>query len=83
MQFTPLHFAAKTGKIEVCKILIELGADVYATTYVGKNMMHLAAEKNQAASLYFFMKLNVDINAQDSSGATPLHWACQADMDNS
>ena len=39
-------------------------------------MLHVAAQGDQASSLYCFKRLGVDINAQDDKGSTPLHWAC-------
>jgi ankyrin repeat protein len=39
-------------------------------------MLHVAAQGDSAASIYFFGLIKMDINARDSRNCTPLHWAC-------
>ena len=43
--------------------------------------MHVAAQNDQAASLYIFKELGLDINAEDYKGATPLDWAVHKGME--
>ena len=38
-------------------------------------MLHVAAQGDQPASLYFFRKLGLDIDSRDKRQSTPLHWA--------
>ena len=61
--------------------LMKHGADKNAENAFGLNMIHVAAQGDQAASLYYFKKINVDINKQDKRGSTPLHWACYSDAE--
>lgn len=44
--------------------------------YNGLNMMHVAAQGDQAAPLYLFKMIGININEVDFRGSTPLHWAC-------
>lgn len=43
---TPLHLAAATGQLEVCKLLLELGANIDATDDKGQKPIHVAAQNN-------------------------------------
>jgi len=75
-KFSPMHFASFKGNINAVELLINQGGDVHQRNGFGLNMLHVAAQGDQSSSLYCFKKLNVDINAQDDKGSTPLHWAC-------
>jgi palmitoyltransferase len=52
------------------------GADIYALNKNKLNMLHVAAQNDQAISLYYFKLKKLDINAVDEQGNTPLHWSC-------
>jgi ankyrin repeat protein len=57
-------------------MLIEEGADKYATNKHGLNCLHIASQGDQPVSLYYFHKmLMLNINEKDHRGSTPLHWA--------
>ena len=43
---------------------------------MGLNVMHVAAQGDQAYSLTYFRECGLDINSKDDEGCTPLHWAC-------
>lgn len=43
---TPLHLAAGNGQLEVCKLLLELGASIDATDDLGQKPIHVAAQNN-------------------------------------
>ncbi len=38
-------------------------------------MLHVAAQGDQPASLYYFKEKGLDINSRDKKQSTPLHWA--------
>jgi len=61
-QFTPLHLASFKGNMDAIVALMDNGADPHAENFFGLNMLHVAAQGDSAASLYYFKRLKVDIN---------------------
>ena len=80
-KFTPLHLASFKGNMDAVQTLIDYGADPHAKNFFGLNMLHVAAQGDSAVSLYYFKRLDVDINEQDKRGSTPLHWACYSNSE--
>ena len=81
-QFTALHLASFKGNMNAIHTLIEHGADPQALNLFGLNMLHVAAQGDQAAALYYFKtECKVPINATDKRGSTPLHWACYSNSE--
>ena len=74
--FTALHFCSFRGNINLAKLLLDLGASIYARNNYGINVMHVAAQGDQPISLYFFKEMGIDLKSRDSRGSTPIHWAC-------
>ena len=74
-EFTALHMAAFSGKYGIISLLIENKANIYAVNKDGLNMLHTAAQGDQAFMLYYFKELGLDVNSKDNRGSTPLHWA--------
>lgn len=73
---TALHYAAFRGNIPVIKYLTELGANPFLKDKDGHNVIHIAAQGDQVAAIYFFIQnFNFDINDKDSRQSTALHWA--------
>ena len=74
---TPLHWAARSGRFEVCKLLIEKGADVNAKSNDGSTPLHWAAIKGQPRICKLLLDNGADVNAAESDGETALHFAAQ------
>lgn len=53
---TPLHLAAASGQIEVCKLLLELGASIDATDDLGQKPIHVAAQNNFSEVAKLFLQ---------------------------
>ena len=52
-------------------------ADYYAKNVYGASVLHISAQGDQPARLYYFARIkDMDINDVDNRGTTPLHWAC-------
>lgn len=66
---TPLQYAAFTDRKDIIKLLLEKGAVIYN--------IQLAAYMGDLAKLDDFIQEGVDINALDTHGYTPLHYAAQ------
>jgi ankyrin repeat protein len=80
--FNALHYAAFRGNIIVLRRLNSLGADITLTNKNGLNLMHMAAQGNQANSLVYLKEFfDMDISSKDAVNSTPLHWASYMNAD--
>jgi len=79
---TPLHWAARTGQLDLCRALLQNGAEVNAPTTAGfvsaSTPMHSAAGGGQEEICRLLLNSGGLIDARDSEGATPLMRACIA-----
>ena len=73
--FTPLHKAASNGQIDICKLLIEKGADIHATDHSQRTALHLAAYHGHPEIIKLFIDKGINANVQDNNGYTPILWA--------
>lgn len=53
---TPLHLAAAAGQLEVCTLLLELGASIDATDDEGQKPIHVAAQNNYPEVVKIFLQ---------------------------
>jgi ankyrin repeat protein len=76
---TPMHWAAKTGDIEVIRNLHRAGAKLHeaATTESRMYPIHWAASDGKISSIKYLVDNQVDINSLDSNGCSPLTIATQ------
>ncbi|CAK82912.1 unnamed protein product (macronuclear) [Paramecium tetraurelia] len=75
-KFTPLHFAAQRGNLQILNLLKLKGADLKATSQQGLNIMHVGAQGNQPNSIVFALANGIKLVDFDINGGTALHWAC-------
>jgi ankyrin repeat protein len=54
---------------------VDAGADINVVNPQGINMLHIAAQGDQASSIIYFLEAGANINMTDKRGSTPLHWA--------
>ncbi|XP_034950955.1 ankyrin repeat domain-containing protein 39 [Chelonus insularis] len=74
--YTALHYAARSGHLAICSLLLEHGADVNAVTKSGRaTPLHRAAMMGNIEMVEFLLKHKANCNIQDSDGYTPLHRA--------
>ncbi|XP_076285654.1 uncharacterized protein LOC143211676 [Lasioglossum baleicum] len=78
---TPLHYAAKSDKLEVVKYLIEeKGANVNVKDNNGQTPLHSAVDHGKLEVVrYLIEEKNANINVKDNNGQTPLHSAAKSD----
>ena len=75
--FVPMHWATQAGNYTMLTTMADKGnVDLHYKNKYGASFLHIAAQKNQPLSLYFFYSRGVDINVTDLFNFTPLHWAC-------
>ena len=72
---TPLHLAAKKGRIEVAHVLLQHGADVGTKDGNGRTALHLAAQYGKVEVAHVLLQHGADVGTKDSDGKTALHRA--------
>jgi ankyrin repeat protein/Mg2+ and Co2+ transporter CorA len=80
-QRTPLHWAASTGKKELCEMLLTRPrlprANINAVEMKEKTPLHLAVAHGRDDIVELLIHYGADIKARSDGGWTPLHNACQ------
>jgi len=74
---TPLFFAAQFGALDVCKLLLERGANVKLGRDDGQSPLYKAAHKGHKQIVELMMKYGADISVTPKDGSTPLFIASQ------
>ncbi|MBU0517025.1 MAG: ankyrin repeat domain-containing protein [Proteobacteria bacterium] len=80
-QFTPLHVAARYGRVKVAALLIQKGANIEAKTGEGEawTPLHYAAADGRTKMVAFLLQKGANIHARGVMyGNTPLHAAAQS-----
>jgi ankyrin repeat protein len=76
---TALHWAATHGDAALVDVLLYAGANVKATSRLGRHTaLHVASQGTNAAVVRALIARGADVNAATSTGATPLMFAAQA-----
>jgi ankyrin repeat protein len=71
-RMTPLIHAARTGQLEIVKLLIGKGADIHARTSRSETALHWAAREGQEEVVVYLLDKGALASHQDSIGHTPL-----------
>ncbi|CEO17476.1 ankyrin repeat protein [Rickettsia monacensis] len=67
---TILHFAAKSGNLNLVNWLIENKADIHAKTNSGETILHFAAESGNLNLVSLLIHNGTDINTKTDDGLT-------------
>ena len=73
--WTALHRAAETGRVDVLAVLSEWGADLEAKTVDGATPLHIAAGNGQLAAVRSLLASGAQLDAIDDDGYTPFFMA--------
>lgn len=74
-----MHWAAKSGDVELMKTLQHHGASLNSETAADSRMLpiHWAASEGKISSMKYLLENHVDINTMDANGCTPIVIAAQ------
>ncbi|MFO1513807.1 MAG: ankyrin repeat domain-containing protein [Verrucomicrobiota bacterium] len=72
---TPLHCAARAGKLNAVTMLLEHGAEVNATDIHGCTPLHSAVYGRHTNVVEFLLDHQANANAARTDGTTPLYYA--------
>jgi ankyrin repeat protein len=67
--------AADLGEVDICRVLIEAGADLAATNSRSRSALHAAAGSCCAETCEVLIAAGANVNARDHKGETPLFTA--------
>lgn len=67
--------ALENGNMNMCKFLVENGANPNVTGRFGKSVLHYLVDHDQYILARWFIDRKVDVNAKDEHGYTALHCA--------
>ncbi|VDN14144.1 unnamed protein product [Dibothriocephalus latus] len=79
---TPLHVAAKWGKADMVKLLIDRGANVNARTRDDLTPMHCASRSGSIDIVQILLSAGADHTLKTRNGLSPIHMAAQGDYAN-
>nr|CAG8662855.1 2156_t:CDS:2 [Entrophospora candida] len=76
--YSPLHYSALKGNFEICKILLDHGANVNVITpQLLSTPLHRASVNNHVKVVNLLLSYGAKPELQDSDGQTALHKACE------
>lgn len=77
--YTALHYAARSGSVDVCNLLLQYSANVNVTTKAGlATPLQRAALAGKEKVVELLLKRGADPKLQDVDGRTALHRAAEA-----
>ena len=74
---TPLHLAARNGRVEVVHVLLRHGANVRMKDVSGRTALHQAEQFRKVKVVRVLLQHGADIGTEDSSSRTALDQAAQ------
>ncbi|KAI9345692.1 ankyrin repeat-containing domain protein [Obelidium mucronatum] len=75
-KLTPLIHACRTGQLEVVKLLLSKGANIFAADNMGRTPLIHAVKNGHFELVVTLLAEGADASASDTSDNSPLHYAC-------
>lgn len=75
--YTALHYAARSGHMIICRVLLDAGIGVNEQTHGGVTALHRAAMMGHTEIVNFLLSRKANPSIQDSDGKTALHRAAE------
>ncbi|XP_012546881.3 ankyrin repeat domain-containing protein 39 [Bombyx mori] len=75
--YTALHYAARSGHLDICKILLQNGANINAVTHGKVTSLHKAVAAGEVFVVKYLIQSGAKIDLQDNDGQTVLHKAVE------
>lgn len=75
--YTALHYAARSGHLSICRILLDAGIRVDEQTHGGATALHRAAMMGHSGVVNLLLERKANPSLQDSDGKTALHRAAE------
>lgn len=72
---TALHYACRSGKLDIIKFLVDKGADVNIKDIRGKHSLHLAASSGHLECVKYLVDNHAEMDIIDKYNRSCLHWA--------
>ena len=73
--YSALHYAARSGNVDICSYLLQNQADVNVTNVGGDTPLHRAAYIGHMELCLLLLQYKADIIAANMDGHSPLHRA--------
>lgn len=77
LETTPLNWAARSGHVPMCVLLLQSGADPLQRDIEGFATLHLASMFGHSNVVAYLIVKGVDVDLPDRNGVTALMHACQ------
>ncbi|XP_059094121.1 ankyrin-1-like [Tigriopus californicus] len=75
---TPLHLAALSGKLEMCRLLLDLDASMDSADEMGQKPIHMAATSDKPEVILLFLKARPSlVSSATKDGSTCAHIAAK------
>ncbi|KAJ3351031.1 Palmitoyltransferase zdhhc17 [Kappamyces sp. JEL0680] len=72
---TPLHWAARSGHVQMVTLLYKKGANLHIKDAQGYNALHLAVHAGHLMMIVYLVSIGVDVDSRDTMNRTPLMWS--------
>ncbi|NLT24413.1 MAG: hypothetical protein GXX82_15335 [Syntrophorhabdus sp.] len=72
----PLRAACAHNRPAIVRLLLELGADVSATSFEGVTALHWVCHTGNLPVARILLDHGADVNAENQQASTPLHYLC-------